>query len=344
MQLLKTLLPHRKPRSLVWQGDVLVDWVAGGNQYYLDGSVVDGNTNFGYRFDKAAALPDGSYAVIFEELGTKGLIIHNELETPQYRTIDAGNRTFSFKQYDLREVNRSYYFADTYSYPIALFRLPNGRPALLHCPEDYNRLEIDLLENGSRLTASADRDPADVFHTRLQVSPSGRYALSAGWVWHPVEGLWVFDLQRALEDPTHLDAKNGMEVDVASATFLADDRVALAIMSDVCHSEADLLGKSQIDIYDPEQEAVVHRVGVDLERITLLPTHDERYVWDVYQYPKIIDLQSGTVVAAAPEVDIPVSLYPALAQEGPYALHPDGQRLAVGQEDGITILHFDPLA
>ena len=341
MKLHKALLPNHKPQSLVWHGDMLVDWVSGGTQYRLDGTMVNSNINFGYRFDKATALPDGSYVVIFEELGTKGLIIRNELENPQHQTIDAGNRTFSFKKYDFREINRSYYMADVYSYPIALFHLPNGRPAMLHCPDDYNRLEIDLLENGKRLTVSDDRNPDDAFHSRLQVSPSGRYALSAGWVWHPVDTLWVFDLHRALEDPVHLDANEWVETDVASATFLADDRIALAILPDVCHSEEDLLGKSQINIYDPGKGAVVHEVGVDLDRLTLLPTQHERYLWDVYQYPKIIDLHTGEIVAAAPEIKIPVTLSPFVTEEGPYTLDASGLRLAVGQEEGITVLHFD---
>lgn len=344
MKLQQTLLANHKPRSLVWQGDVLVDWVAGGTQYHLDGSTENSNIHFGYRFDKATALADGSAIVIYEELGTKGLVIQNELEKPQYKTIDAGNRTFSFKQYALREINRSYYHADVYSYPVALFRLPNGRPAILHCPEEYDCLEIDLLENGKRLTASEERDPAGVFHSRLQISPSGRYALSAGWVWHPVEGLWVFDLHRALEDPTHLDGKNGMEVDVASATFLADDRVVLAITPDTCYGEGDLLGKSQLNIYDPGTEEVLHRVGVDLERVALLPTQDDRYVWDVYQYPKVIELQSGQIVAAMPEVAISVTASSFSADETPCALHPDGTRLAVAQEEGIVVVHFDPLS
>lgn len=341
MKLQKTQLSKYRPESLVWQGDVLVDWVAGGTRYHLDGTREGGNINFGYRFDKATALPDGSYAVIFEELGTKGLIIQNELENPECRTIVAGDRTFTFKQFGLWEINRSYYQADEYRYPIVLFRLPNGRPAILHCPDEYDRLEIDSLENGKRLTASDGRESADVFHSRLQVSPSGRYALSAGWVWHPIDGLWVFDLHRALEDPTHLDAQDWVESDVASATFLPDDRIALAILPDVNHDEEDLLGQTEINIYDPVKEEVVHRVGVDLERITLLPTQDERYVWDVYQYPKVIDLQSGEVVLAAPEVKVWVTLSPYVTEEVPYALHADGQRLAVGTKEGIVVLTID---
>lgn len=76
--------------------------------------------------------------------------------------------------------------------------------------------------------------------------------------------------------------------------------------------------------------------------LLLLSTQHERYVWDVYQYPKVIDLHTGEIVASAPEVEIPSTLYPFISEEGPYALHADGQRLAVGQEEGIVVLTFDP--
>jgi hypothetical protein len=51
----------------------------------------------------------------------------------------------------IREVNRSYYHADAYRYPLALFTLPDGRTGVVHCPEDYNRLEIDDARTGHRL-------------------------------------------------------------------------------------------------------------------------------------------------------------------------------------------------
>lgn len=74
----------------------------------------------------------------------------------------------------------------------------------------------------------------------------------------------------------------------------------------------------------------------------MLPTQDGRYVWDVYQYPKIIDLHTGEVVAAAPEVKIEVTLSPFVTEERPYALDAEGRRLAVGQAEGIVVLTFDP--
>lgn len=340
----KIFLPFpQKPLSLVWEGDTLVDWVAGGNRYFPDGTFESANRVFSDRFNGAVALPDGRCAAIFERRWTSGLLIINNLENPEYTHIRTGERVYSFRKIDLREIKRSYYEADAYEYPIALFYLPDGRPALLHCPDEYNRLEIDLLETGERLTASDSRQPADCFHSRLQVSPSGRYALSAGWVWHPVDSLWVFDLHKALEDPRHLDEDNAVENDVSSAVFLNDEYIALSITADVCHAAADLLGKSQIDLYSLEKEQVVNSVGVDLEHISLLPTPNDRYVWDIHRYPKIIDLHTGAVVAECPELitngpasSIDLNFDPA--EHPPYALHPDRRRLAVGTKEGIGII------
>ena len=340
----QTFLPfNNRPVSLVWEDDTLVDWVAGGNRYALDGTFESANRVFSDRFNGAVALPDGRCLALFERRWTKGLIISNELENPEYTRIRAGERIFSFRKIKTREINRSYYEADAYEYPIALFCLPDGRPAILHCPDEYNRLEIELLETGERLTASDRRKPEDCFHSRLEVSPSGRYALSAGWVWHPVDALWVFDLHKALEDPRHLDGDNAVENDVSSAVFLNDELIAFSIVDGTCHAPSDLLGKSQINLYSPEKEEVVHRIGVDLEYLSLLPGPDKRHVWDVFRYPKIIDLHMGAVVAECPELitngpasSIDLNFDPA--EHPPYALHPDRRRLAVGTKEGIVIV------
>lgn len=347
MKLQTNLLPfHTPPLSLVWEGDTLVDWVAGGNRYALDGSFESANRRFSDRFNGVAALPDGRCAAVFERRWTSGLLIINDLENPEYTHIRAGERVFSFRNIKTREIKRSYYEADAYEYPIALFYLPDGRPAILHCPDEYNRLEIDLAETGERLTASNKRGPADCFHSRLQVSPSGRYALSAGWVWHPVDSLWVFDLHKALDDPRHLDHDTAIENDVSSATFLDDDLIVYSFLSWAYHKAADLLGEGQIDLYSISKGAVVHSVGIDREHLSLLPTPNRRYVWDVFNCPKIIDLNTGLVVAECPELStngptsaIDLNFDPA--EHPPYALHPDRRRLAVGTKEGIVIVTFE---
>ncbi|CCH31951.1 hypothetical protein BN6_46720 [Saccharothrix espanaensis DSM 44229] len=82
---------------------------------------------------------------------------------------------------------------------------------------------------GERLTAGAARDPADSSHSRLAVSPSGRYLLSAGRVWHPYGCLAVYDLHRALAEPTTLDSHGDVfglrgliQEEVAGACFVDD--------------------------------------------------------------------------------------------------------------------------
>src|SRR5260221_381046 len=112
-------------RSLCWQGDALIDWVDGGSAYYLDGTTKPSNVAFRYRFDAAVASPSGTFAVIYERRGTKGLVLKNGIA--------------------IREINRSFYYADAYEYPVALFRRSNGQEVIAHCPERFCRIDIDEL-------------------------------------------------------------------------------------------------------------------------------------------------------------------------------------------------------
>jgi hypothetical protein len=112
--------------SLCWHGDELVDWVGGVARYRLDGTVVERHINWAYRFDRAGAATDGQYVVISEALGTKGLLLK-------------GDRL-------LREINRSYYCANAYEYPVALSTLADGRAVIAHCPEEYCKIELEEVE------------------------------------------------------------------------------------------------------------------------------------------------------------------------------------------------------
>src|SRR5262249_4371873 len=136
-------------------------------------------------FDAATASPDGRFAVVYERLGTKGLLLHDGKI--------------------LRELDRSFYHARAYEYPVTLFREPDGRLLLAQCPKLYCCIELEEVESGQSLTASAGRKPADFFHSRLAASPGGKRLLSAGWVWHPWSAVECFDVARALADPRHLD-------------------------------------------------------------------------------------------------------------------------------------------
>src|SRR5262245_26485599 len=171
--------------SLCWRGDELVDWIGGGRAFAPDGTEQPASVRYGYRFDAAIASLDGRFAVIYERLGTKGLLLHD------------GQL--------IRELDRSYYNADAYEYPVALFNDPNGRLLLAHCPRSYCRIELEEVETGRLFTETTDRKPSDFFHSRLAVSPRGKRLLSAGWLWHPLSLVASFDVAQALADPRHLD-------------------------------------------------------------------------------------------------------------------------------------------
>ncbi len=208
-------------RSLVWQSEQLVDWAAGNRRIALDGQVTSCSVIYAYRFDAACASPSGRYVVLYERLGTKGLV------------LDQGRL--------IREINRSYYFANAFEYPVTIAALDNGQEVLIHCPDEYNQLEIDDLVTGQRLTASAARKSSDFFHSRLAVC--GRFLMSAGWLWHPLEYVYVYDWHAALSDPRLLDEARELTpiaVEMEAAAFIDDQHLVVATTAE---SFADEEGK-----------------------------------------------------------------------------------------------------
>ena len=146
--------------SLVWHDGALVDVAAGWRRCQLDGSVpVSRYTGYGPGFDAVVIAPAADVVALVRGTGTKALL------------LEPGGKV-------IRELNRSYYCAEAYRYPLALFTLPDGRTGLVHCPEQYNRLEIEVARTGERLTGNQGRDPDDFFHSRLAVSPDGRFLLA----------------------------------------------------------------------------------------------------------------------------------------------------------------------
>jgi hypothetical protein len=77
-----------------------------------------------------------------------------------------------------------------------------GRALVAHCPASYRQLHIDDADSGERLTTTGRREAHDFFHSRLEVSPDGRYLLSAGWFWHPWEALMLFEVDEATHEPS----------------------------------------------------------------------------------------------------------------------------------------------
>jgi hypothetical protein len=120
-------------RSLAWAGDGLVDLVGGCQQVTADGAPVDRRVNWAFGFDRAIVASSGSTQILYMALGTKAAVV-------------AGLRVVS-------ELNRSFYCSDSFEYPITVFALRDGRQVIAHCPDEYNRLELEEPQAVRRVSA-----------------------------------------------------------------------------------------------------------------------------------------------------------------------------------------------
>ena len=327
----RTQIPTKRPvKSLYWRGDALVDAVAGNIEYRLDGTATSPNINWAYRFDAAVQSPSGHYVVIYEKLGTKGLLV-----------LDGKL---------LRELNRSFYQAHAYEFPVAFCALSNGQELLIHCPEAYNQIDIEDAETGARLTGAGRRKSADFFHSRFAVSKDGRWLLSAGWVWHPVDSVCFFDIGAAIEDPTVLDDPTFPNLEACcemnSAAFLGNDRLLLASAPE----SEDFREEDHAD-FTPGHLGVFRLNDNRFERVikmddvvgTMMPVGADHVV-AFYQHPRLINWHTGEVVASWPDINTGKQnssiLWHHDAPPPVMALDPVRSRFAVAEKDQITVIEL----
>ncbi len=317
-----TVLPHKYVSSLAFTpDDSLVDWVGGGCRYLLDGEVIDRPRRYAYAFDAVTLSPSGDVAVIYTRHQTKGLLLH--------------------KGEVLRELDRSYYQAASFEYPICLFERA-GRTLLAHCPRGYNRLDIEDALTGELLTARPDdAERADFFHSRLAASPNGKRLISAGWVWQPWDVVSTFEVDACLADPNLLDVQGGslpscpnMCAEEGSATWLDDDVL--------CVAAGDELDQETLDEYaadgDVPELLPNGLVSFDLNTREILSRTvlakpagvmhrvDRDHVFSFFEHPKVIRVSDGAILQSWPD------------------LATGKQQSSISREDGVPILAVDPHA
>jgi hypothetical protein len=330
-------IPYRGCGSLLWSGDELFDW-ASGARITLDKRVTYDLYTYGYRFDHAIASASGEYVALYERQGTRGLLLR-------------GDGRF------IREINRSHYYADVYEYPIAFLTLPDGRTGLAHCPESYDRLEIEEVESGARLTQRETRSP-DYFHSRLAVSPDNRYLLDAGWIWHPFDWIQVYELSRVFANPTSLDQKEGhfspelrWGVETNNAAFLTPERIVFATgvfdhdpddPDDLAESERAALNHGGLGVYDLRERRLRSSVPLE-EPAGMLAPIGENFVVGFYEHPKLIEVATGNIAMRWPEIASGTqnsSIIGSDTPPPPIALDPQHQRFAVASPEAITVIEL----
>lgn len=325
-------------RSLVWSNDSLVDWVGGGMKYSLAGKCQQRLVSYSYRFDAVCA--EGDIAVIYERTGTKGLV------------LERGKV--------VREINRSFYYANAYEYPICLWTGKDGRVLLAHCPEAYNKIEIEDALTGARLTAPENRKPSDIFHSGLQVSPGGNLLLSAGWVWHPLGRVEVFNIDEALANSGSLDAtfhrgllkrfqRHAGMVDADSACWIDPEHLLVAGPPDDgfendfdedIPEELQLRPQRLLTVHVPS-DTVVAAVDLDIPAGRMMPVGRDR-ILTLYGHPRLRELDSGRVLEEWPDIRTG-EISSCIVWNAPIpilALDPGHRRIAIALDECIHVLRF----
>lgn len=330
----RVTLPAQNIRSLCWVDEALVDWVGGGASYFLDSKVKQPSIFYPYRFDAALISPSKEYTVLFERFGTKGVIVQNNDRV-------------------VREINRSYYYAHAYEYPINILRLPTGQEVLVHCPNEYNCIEIEDLATGQRLTRDAKRDPSDIFHSRFTTNTIGSYLVSAGWVWHPWSVFCLYNVQTVLQEPQELDGFGEAPrtaAEVAGVLF-RDDTTLLLITSDDSNDEQEAdeddlfwqAGPRSIIEYNITSKSIISMTQSN-DKIGRFYSLTDQYILNFYEYPKIVDIRTGKTVAQWS--DIPCGkVQGSIGWQGkehiPVAVDSINGRFAVAGENEITVIEIE---
>ena len=317
-----------KARSLVWSGDALIDVAGGEAKVALGGPAKTSTINWAFNFDRALMGPSGLRA-LYTATGTKGIVA-----TP--------NRP-------VRELNRSYYCANAYEYPVAVGRLSDGREALVHCPDGYNRLTVETLAYGERLCSATDQ-AADVFHSRLQLSPDGRYLLSAGWVWHPVGVATVHDLDEALEDEAHLDTWGvfpwlSTAGQVEAACWADSDLIVVSTDPEEERIDAEGYGlpEGHVGLWSMSEGAWVAHSPFDGHTGTMHQLG--QYTLCLFDHPRLMDPMTGEIVEEWPDIATGHQRSCIMSRHKervpPVAVDPARNRFAVAADDVVSVVELE---
>jgi len=274
-------------KTIDWLNGKIIDWVSAGEEYSLDGQKQQlAKYHYAFNAEGSITSPDGQYAFVYKRLGTKGLLLKNgEI---------------------LREINRTYYFAESYEYPAAFFVLDNVT-YLVHCPIEYCRLDFENVETGEVVTNIPGRDPSDTFHSRLSISPDGKYLMVCGWVWHPLESVELFDIAACIENPLLLDKSSlypAFGTEVNSASFIDNERILIAASDEDPFDDETppILPQKNIAIWDFLNNDLSVPVKVNGDFGNLFAISDKQ-AWDMFKYPKIINIQTGEIESKIEDIN-----------------------------------------
>ncbi|MBO2009007.1 hypothetical protein [Hymenobacter negativus] len=317
-------------QTIAWRGDAIVDWACAGQFYGLDGARGQlGHQDFTADYNRALTSADGQYVFLYQVLGTKGLLLKNGEV--------------------LREINRSDYQAQVYEYPAAFVTI-DGITYLVHCPVQYCQLDFEEVESGEIVTNTPARSPSDFFHSRLEISPEGTFLMSKGWYWHPWDGVQVFDNRACLRNPQLLDTCEEMRPDVgsevSSACFITESTILLVASTEESmrdEDEEETLPPGHLATWDVSTKVFSSAIAIPGIAGNVFPIDAER-AWDLYGYPKIINLKTGEVMDKLESLDTSQqcsSIIHHLSEVPAIAFNSQTKRIAVKNGDQLVVLSVE---
>ncbi|MEQ1822454.1 MAG: hypothetical protein ABL949_08085 [Fimbriimonadaceae bacterium] len=336
-----------EPLSLAWMGDQLVDPLqyTGSDLREIPSRL---SSNRISRLFDAGMVSASGVSCAFQQLGTKAVVMRRTY-SPGLTATDAGVGC---------ELERSYYYAEVTPFPIAFISWESHNDAIIFAPE-YDRLRIVDL-TGKVIVA--DSEPSeDFFHGRLEVSPSGRWLLSDGWMWHPMQARMLIDLDRVRKDPSSLNSSEILNAPSFPlfATWLSDDTLA---MTPFCLPEWNqdafnydsfepwtTISNSQsvankLFIVDPESSQILRGVQLEFDPFYIACWGSDSII-SPSPFPRIADLTTGQILAEFPDLqvagfeesrfpcNIPTTTPFACHRTRPVFAHATGNKLTVIEEE-----------
>jgi hypothetical protein len=193
-----------------------------------------------------------------------------------------------------------------------------------------------------------------VFHSRLAVSGSGRYLLSAGWIWHPWGCLMVYDLPGALADPARLDSygdvfdlRGLIQAEVSGACFAGDDVVVSTSAEPNEPDGPDDLAPNMLARWSTTDRRFAWKRQLPQTAGDLLPMAGG--VLGLYQHPRLYDASTGELAYEWPDLttgtaDSSIVWDKTFSGSARIAIDEPSNRFAVTDGQRITVITWsDPL-
>jgi len=314
-------------RSLTWVGDELIDFAGGFRKISsTTGAITHASVNYAYPFDAVTTTADGQFAALYQRFGTKCLLLS--------------------RGQIVRELNRSFYHANAYEYPIAFLNNGTDPLRIIHCPDEYNILQIEDFETGEIVTWKDDK-PTDFFHSRLSASPDNRWLLSAGWIWHPLDSIELFDLSQTPYE-RYSPSWTGNIGDVGlwefnNATFLPNSTLLLSGTGD--EEQEDASDAISIVAFDLGTMSVKSKASIETPTGSLFPVSDS-HALAFYDFPRLLNVNTGAVIQSWPMIatdkrNSSIGYHDIKAH---IAVDAPNQRFAVATDEAIFIVNIDAMA